>query len=107
MKFKVNTAVAAKNYAVMLRLWGEKGIEKIPHGDTINYLLERMTPKEIGAIRTRMVKELIRRKCFQNGRLVGYYLIAIDGSRIFSFKARHCEKCLTQNAFYTLCQPGF
>jgi len=96
MKFKVNTAVAAKNYAVMLRLWGEKGIEKIPHGDTINYLLERMTPKEIGAIRTRMVKELIRRKCFQNGRLVGYYLIAIDGSRIFSFKARHCEKCLTQ-----------
>lgn len=96
MKFKVNTAVAAKNQAVMLELFGVKGVEKIPHGDTVNYLLEKTAPKELSAIRTQMVKELIRRKCFQNGRLFGYYLMAIDGSRIFSFKARHCEKCLTQ-----------
>lgn len=96
MKFKMNTAVAAKNHVVFLELFGVKGVEKIPHGDTVNYLLERISPEETAAIRTRMVKELIRRKCFLNGRLFGYYLIALDGSRIFSFKERHCEQCLTQ-----------
>ncbi len=96
MKFKVNTAVAAKNQAVIVRLFGGKGVDKVPHGDTVNYFLEGISPQETGGIRTHMVKELIRRKCFQSQRLMGYYLIAMDGSRIFSFKERHCEKCLTQ-----------
>lgn len=97
LKFKLNTAAAAKNQAILLRLFGEKGVEKIPHGDTVNYFLERIPPGVLGAIRTQMVKALIRRKCFLNGRLLGqYYLIAMDGSRIFSFKERHCENCLTQ-----------
>jgi hypothetical protein len=56
-----------------------------------------MNPKELEKIRTSMIKALIRRKTFYDGRLLDrYWPVVVDATHICTFKERHCKHCLTK-----------
>lgn len=76
-------------------LSGDEKLEEMPHCDTLNYYLERLSPKCLADVRKQMVKSLIRMKSFHRARLAGkYWKIIIDGTGLFYFKEKHCENCL-------------
>lgn len=76
-------------------LSGDKNLAEMPHYDTLNYYLEKLSPKCLAEIRKRMVKRLIRMKSFNHTKLSGkYWRVIIDGTGLFYFKEKHCENCL-------------
>lgn len=75
---------------------GNKHLKEMPHYDTLNYYLERLSPECIANLRKKMVTKLIRSKQFHKFRLQGkYWRIILDGTGLFYFKERHCENCLS------------
>ncbi|MFQ5486186.1 MAG: hypothetical protein ACE5DO_12755 [Desulfobacterales bacterium] len=68
-----------------------------PHGDTLNYSFKRICVEQVQEIVCRIVERLVRKKMLYAYRLFArYYLMAIDGTGILSFKDRHCDHCLTR-----------
>lgn len=84
--------------AILKNICGQysmKEMEEMPHYDTLNYYLERISPDCFSELRKRMVTSLIRGKQFSRGRLLGkYWRIILDGTGLFYFKERHCDNCL-------------
>jgi hypothetical protein len=75
---------------------GDKNLEEMPHYDTLNYYLERLSPACLSEVRKKMVTSLIRGKQFSRGRLIGkYWRVILDGTGLFYFKEKHCENCLS------------
>jgi hypothetical protein len=73
------------------------GVEEIPHGDTLNYTYQRLKVEEVQEVVCRMMDKLMEYEELKKRRLFGiYYLIAVDGTGVLSFRERHCEFCLTQ-----------
>lgn len=73
------------------------GVERIPHGDSLNYSFKRLEPDEMQAVVCNMVEALIRKKVLYAWRLLKrYYLVAVDGTGMLTFGERHCEQCLTR-----------
>jgi hypothetical protein len=73
------------------------GVEEIPHGDTLNYAFRKLKISEVQAVGCRLVKRLIRNKVLYRYRLLGtYYLVAVDGTGMLTFRERHCKHCLTK-----------
>ncbi len=68
--------------------------ELVADTDTMNYLMERVAPSDIEAVKMKMVKKLVADKRLDGFRLNGELLVAVDGTELFSFKERHCEHCL-------------
>lgn len=76
-------------------LSGDERLEEMPHSDTLNYYLEKLSPKCLADIRKQMVKSLIRMKSFNRAKLMGkYWRVIIDGTGLFYFKEKHCGNCL-------------
>ncbi len=71
-------------------------ITRVPHGDTIAYLLERLAVEHLAMIRTYMISRLIRMKALDKYRLFGNVLIAVDGTGTIYYSRRHCPYCLTR-----------
>ncbi len=73
------------------------GVERIPHGDSLNYTFRRLEVDEVQEIICRRVESLIRKKVLYRYRLLGmYFLVAIDGTGVLTFRERHCPYCLTK-----------
>lgn len=51
-------------------LSGNKTLSDIPHYDTLNYYLERLSPECLSVLRKKMVYSLIRGKAFYKNRLL-------------------------------------
>ena len=78
-------------------LSGDNTLDEMPHSDTLNYYLERLSPECLSALRTKMVKQLIQNKVGAKARLMGkYWRIILDGTGLFYFKEKHCENCLRE-----------
>ena len=91
MTEKFNTEEAIKNISNMLEI----DLEEIPHYDTINNVFEKLEINELRKIQKYMVNRLIRSKMFDKYRFKNkYFQIVVDGTRIMSFKERHCKHCL-------------
>jgi hypothetical protein len=74
---------------------GMEEIDELPHYDTINDFLERLSSEELGSLRTYMIKELLQKRCFDRYRINGkYWGVIIDGTGLFTFHKKHCEHCL-------------
>lgn len=70
-------------------------LEEIPHYDTINDFLSELKTEELESIRTYMIKELLKKRSFDDYRLEKkYWCIIFDGTGLFKFNERHCEHCL-------------
>ena len=68
----------------------------IPYDGTLAYFLERLPACELEWLCPEMVKRLIRMKVLDKERLLGHFVIAVDGSGMLKFKKRHCDHCLRQ-----------
>ena len=76
-------------------LSGDHGLSEMPHADTLNYYLERLSPKCLADVRKKMVKSLIRKKSCYRSKLQGkYWRVIIDGTGLFYFREKHCGNCL-------------
>ena len=76
-------------------LSGDQNLEEMPHCDTLNYYLEKLSPACLSNLRKQMVKKLIQNKSFYKGRLLGkYWRVILDGTGLYYFKEKHCENCL-------------
>ena len=76
-------------------LSGDGNLAEMPHSDTLNYYLEKLSPECLSDVRKRMVKSLIRMKSLNRAKPHGkYWRIIIDGTGLFYFKEKHCENCL-------------
>jgi hypothetical protein len=74
---------------------GYENLEELPHYDTINDFLKTLANEEVENIRDYMVKELFKKRCLDQYRLLDkYWLIAVDGTGIGTFHERHCKHCL-------------
>ncbi len=72
-----------------------KVLEELPHYDTVNDFLSKLEVSELEKIRTYMIKELLRKRCFDDYRIQGkYWGVIFDGTGLYSFDQRHCEHCL-------------
>lgn len=67
-------------------LSGDDSLEEMPHRDTLNYYLKKLSPKCLADLRKKMVKSLLERKTFADCKLLGkYWRIIIDGTDIAHF----------------------
>jgi hypothetical protein len=71
-------------------------VEEVPHGDTLNYAFKRIAPAEVQEVVCQMVETLIRKKILYRWRVFDNFLVAVDGTGVLTFQARHCEHCLTR-----------
>lgn len=97
INFKLATEELTKNLLQWLRLEGEEmeDLKRIAHGDTVEYLLEKLTSQNLANLRTSMIRRLVRMRALEKARLFGkYYLIVIDATWVLRFKKEHCEHCL-------------
>lgn len=76
-------------------LSGNQKLDEMPHYDTLNYYLEKLSPDCLSDLRKKMITSLIRGKQFNRGRLLGkYWRVILDGTGLFYFKEKHCDNCL-------------
>ena len=91
----LNEEICIQNFA---RITGHHELEEIPHYDTLNNYLERLSPSALSDVRSRMIRALLGSRNFDSNRLLGkYWRVILDGTGISYFKERHCENCLTQS----------
>ncbi|HKM54196.1 MAG TPA: hypothetical protein VJY33_12370 [Isosphaeraceae bacterium] len=67
-----------------------------PVNRTLEYFLGKTGAGPIAGLRRRMVQRLIRMKALDAARLLGRFVVLIDGSGYLVFGHRHCADCLTQ-----------
>jgi hypothetical protein len=73
------------------------GVERFPHGDTLEATFSNLEADQIQTVVTGMTETLIRKKVLYSYRLLGiYFIVAIDGTGTISFSRRHCPHCLTR-----------
>ena len=87
-----NEEVCIRNLA---KVAGDMQLKEIPHYDTLNYYLEKLSPQAFADIRTRMVRALLRSRDFDDSRIQASWRVILDGTGVSYFKERHCENCLT------------
>lgn len=76
-------------------LSGNRKLEGMPHYDTLNYYLEKLSPECLSDLRKKMITGLVRGKHFNRGRLLEkYWRVILDGTGLFCFQEKHCENCL-------------
>ena len=56
--------------------------EYLPHGVTVNEFLERLEPEELEEIQSDLVYQMIRRKTFDDAKVMGKWLVIVDGSEL-------------------------
>ena len=92
MTTEFNTEECIDNVAKAL---GYDELEEIPHYDTINNFLKKLDSIEIEKIRKYMIKELFKKRCLEQYRLLDKYsTIAVDATGLVSFDEQHCDHCL-------------
>jgi len=93
INYLLNTVAANKKFC---RLFG---CSNLPHSTSLNKISRRLIPEEMQVITSNMVKHLIKQRVLETRRLFGkYYMIAVDGTYVYSSPTRHCEHCLTRTS---------
>ena len=66
----------------LYRFMGKEIKEYVPHGVTINEFLERIDPVELEDIQKDLAYQMIRRKTFDKGKVLGKWLVLVDGTEL-------------------------
>ncbi len=71
--------------------------QTLPVYKTLSHFLGHLGSAALAGLRTKMIRELIRKKVLDAYRLLDlHFVVAVDGSGHLSFRRRHCPHCLTQ-----------
>ena len=70
--------------------------ESLPVDGTLDHFLGHVGSSPLADLRGQMVRRLIRMKALDDARLMGYFVVAVDGTGWLAFHKRHCDRCLTQ-----------
>lgn len=93
LNFELNTAEALAN----LNRLAEAAQTTVPDHGTVNHFLGHVHPADMDRkLRRKLIHRLIRMRALDGGRLLGYYLIVLDGTGMLTFQRRHCPHCLTK-----------
>ena len=83
-----------------LRRLVRQDLHRLPHGDTVANALARLLPEQIGALRTDLVRSMIRKRRLEGFRLLDrYYLVTLDGTGYLALgheASAFTKGCLTQ-----------
>jgi hypothetical protein len=72
-------------------------VEKVPHGDTMNRVLVGLPFDDAEECVCGMTETLIDKRVLEGQRLMErYYVVAIDGTQLQTYRKRHCPHCLTR-----------
>lgn len=70
---------------------------RLPHMDTVDDQFRNQDPKLLEDFKAAQIRGLIEKRVLHKERLLGkYFVVAIDGTGVASYKKRHCDKCLTK-----------
>ncbi len=68
---------------------------EMPHGDSVNNVIERLDIEQIETLKHKMVQALLERKSFHPSRYRGkWFCIAVDASGVGSYDHQRDEQCL-------------
>jgi hypothetical protein len=68
--------------------------ESLPVHDTLDHFLDHVQWQAFRTVRRQMAQRLLRMKALEDARLLGRYVVPIDGTGLFTFRERHCDACL-------------
>lgn len=92
MSVGLNKEECIENVRKVLKV---EDLEELPHYDTINDFLTGLDPTELEKIRDYMIRELLKKRCFESYRMLGkFWGVIVDGTELHTFKEKHCEHCL-------------
>ena len=91
--FNDNVRDALEMAKTLARLLGCE-LEALPHLDTLEKVLRSVQPETLETLLAQMIRRLIRMKALDDWRVAGRFLLAIDGTGLYSFRRRHCEHCI-------------
>ena len=69
-------------------------VEALPHLDTLEKVVRRLNPEQMEELHVQLIRRLIRMKALDDWRVDGRFLLAVDGTGLYSFHERHCEHCI-------------
>ena len=72
--------------------------KSLPVHKTLDHFLGHVGSGALAQLRTWCVRRLIRMKALDACRLMGRFIIALDGSGFLVFHRPHCPQCLTQKS---------
>jgi len=72
----------------------ESPVEALPHLDTLEKVLRRLDSTRIENLHALLLRRLIRMKALDDWRVQGRFLLAADGTGVYSFSKRHCDHCI-------------
>jgi len=78
------------------RLVGKAHRHLACHPDTVNGVLEVLDPEQVEILIAEVFRRLRRARVLDRFRFNGKLVCAIDGTKVLSFKSRHCEHCTHQ-----------
>jgi hypothetical protein len=67
-----------------------------PVHDTLDYFLGRSRAAGFAEVRVKMLRRLLRMKALDDARLLGHFVMPVDGTGWLSFREHHCEHCLVR-----------
>jgi hypothetical protein len=70
--------------------------DRRPVNQTLEYFLKLIGEEPVADLKRQMLKRMIRMKALDAARLLGRFVVLIDGSGYLLFRARHGDHCLTQ-----------
>ncbi|HET8562243.1 MAG TPA: transposase family protein, partial [Candidatus Binatia bacterium] len=91
--FNDNVRDALEMTKTLARMLGCE-LDALPHLDTLEKVLRLIQPDDLEKLLAKMIHRLIRMKALDDWRVQGRFLLAIDGTGIYSFRNRHCEHCI-------------
>lgn len=75
----------------------EQPVERIATPDAVNYFLAGLPDRELADIAVEMTAHLLRQRSLEDFRFLDrYWLMAMDGTEMFSFHHEHCPRCLVR-----------
>jgi len=91
--FNDNVRDALEMAKTLARLLGCE-LDALPHLDTLEKVLRGIQSEDLEQLLARMIQRLIRMKSLDDWRVGGRFLLAIDGTGLYSFRERHCAQCI-------------
>lgn len=89
-----NWVTDAVQMARMLGRLAQCEVESVAHLDTLEGVLRKLDPGRLEVVLAMAIRRLIRMKALEDWRVGGRFLLAIDGTGMYSFNEPHCQDCL-------------